>query len=230
MLFLDKNHRMNLVVFTYYIIHIVLSFILKDISIARIDLINTTASMLVGILVGRLFLITRLNNFEMERQLIKEKETDFLTGLYNRRKLYDDLNKANISKADISFMILDIDNFKQYNDKYGHLCGDIAIKEFVSILKEVSSKYNINFYRYGGDEFAGISYNLDEKKLLKIANEINQNTKTINSLHQNITTSIGLYLSINKSNELNNILDFADKALYKAKIMGKDKIEIYNNN
>src|SRR5690625_1221254 len=61
MLFLDKNHRMNLVVFTYYIIHIVLSFILKDISIARIDLINTTASMLVGILVGRLFLITRLN-------------------------------------------------------------------------------------------------------------------------------------------------------------------------
>lgn len=227
LLFLDKNYHTNIFTTLLYVIHLVLSFVLKGSTLGLIDLINTTASVLVGIFVGRFFLISRLNNFEMERLLRKEKETDFLTGLYNRRKLYDDLNNLD-SKLSTSFMMIDLDNFKEYNDKHGHLSGDKLIQDFSTLLVSKSKGYDITFYRYGGDEFSAIVGDLSKELLLKVAKEINANTKKIETFDEKITSSIGIYIKDGKVSDSNLMLDLADKALYQAKNKGKDKVYIYN--
>jgi len=152
--------------------------------------------------------------------------TDALTGLYNRNYLTENLKniirKANEEKKPTSLIILDVDNFKKFNDTKGHLEGD-------KILKEMGIIINNNFNsgelccRYGGEEFVIIMPETKQQdafaKSENLRNDVEKSCE--------LTISIGLMTSQNSSLNHSEMLQKADEALYKAKNSGKNKVVQY---
>ncbi|MDQ0195203.1 GGDEF domain-containing protein [Paenibacillus wynnii] len=152
---------------------------------------------------------------------------DALTGLNNHRCFQERLQTAVNSERDqpLHLALIDIDNFKQVNDDYGHLTGDIVIRRIGQILKGLT---NCNCFaaRYGGEEFAVILSGLNSAQTEEWLEELRTRTEqtVITELgNQNITVSIGCHLL--EENEDNNFLFCqADAALYRAKRNGKNQV------
>lgn len=148
-------------------------------------------------------------------------QTDNLTGLLNRAKLFPYLEKIitnNKEKKPTSIMIFDIDDFKKYNDTNGHMKGDDALR---IVAEQASSlpKPAITF-RYGGEEFVTILESIDSMDAKKIAEEMREKIEK----NSDITISIGCMTSKNSTITPKNMIEEADKALYKAKSQGKNKV------
>ncbi|MDZ7819532.1 MAG: diguanylate cyclase [Aliarcobacter sp.] len=171
-----------------------------------------------------------------DKKIIEEISiTDGLTNIYNRRHFNDFFpNFLNSSKREnqfISFLILDIDFFKQYNDSYGHQKGDNVLIKVANCLKKTAHRSDDYCFRLGGEEF-GLLYKSKEKdKAIEFANKILKNIEELKIEHKNskvsvyMTASMGLYS--NYANEVIDIEDVykkADKLLYKAKESGRNKI------
>ena len=133
--------------------------------------------------------------------------------------------------------MVDLDNFKDINDSFGHQLGDLTlIKVVESIKNSIRDKNKI--YRFGGDEFIVLLPSVDVNTAFSIANRIVENIRSINSIYQlkgiNVTASIGITEydgndSANKKNDIETILRRADQAMYQAKINGKNRAEIVTN-
>jgi diguanylate cyclase (GGDEF)-like protein len=127
-------------------------------------------------------------------------------------------------------LMLDLDDFKNINDKYGHLVGDKVLVEISKIILSVLGNDSL-VGRYGGDEFIIFIPDLTEKETLFIVNKINKSLKNKffeeNNEKFNITASIGVSYNSKNSLELNTIINRADVALYKAKNNGKDTSIFY---
>lgn len=159
--------------------------------------------------------------------------TDTLTNLYNRR-FFDEIAKKEINRArrlnkKFVLMIIDIDNFKSYNDTLGHLAGDNILKKVSKILKSFTKRANDFAFRLGGDEFCIVSMDFDKNEALLYANKIrNEICKLDIEEDIKLTTSIGVYiLTPNDKFSLKEIFEFSDEALYKAKKLGKNQVVIY---
>lgn len=227
LLFIDKSYKINIFITILFLIHIVLSYQMKVAEVAGVDLINTLSSAVIGMLFGRLFLISRLDNFEIEKLMIIEKETDFLTGLFNRRKLFEHYEMIQALDRKLLIMMMDIDEFKNYNDTYGHISGDTTLINFSKLLKDINKEYPIYFYRFGGEEFIGISTEVSMKMFLQIAEKIRSQTPKIKMSDRPITVSIGVAsCSDIRDKNVDEVLELADKALYKAKRQGKNKVQM----
>lgn len=122
--FIDKTWRIALSSMVFLTIHCVLSFIYKGVDLGSLDLLNCSIAFILGQLFGRMFYVMRLQSLETRRLLIIERNTDSLTGLGNRRNLFEYFEelKAKQHKR-IGVFMLDIDAFKEYNDMYGHIEG-----------------------------------------------------------------------------------------------------------
>ncbi|AWB10172.1 putative GGDEF domain of diguanylate cyclase [Thermodesulfobium acidiphilum] len=155
--------------------------------------------------------------------------TDFLTGLYNRRFLFDIgeklLENAKRNNLSISLAIIDIDNFKYINDTYGHLFGDFVLKTLAKILKDRFRAGDI-VARLGGDEFCvmGVmgesSYNVFDSLRQKVScYEFKDQDRSIK-----ITLSIGISNRLEDKVEL--MLKNADKMLYKSKNLGRNIVSV----
>jgi len=174
---------------------------------------------------------------DANKKLEKLSTRDPLTGLYNRRFLnkivYEEFNLARRSKSYISFVMMDIDNFKEINDNFGHMVGDNFLVEVSSAIKEALPRKTDFLARYGGDEFAILLYDTDKEGALNVAKTINESFDKISSKKEyssekfRITLSIGIVTMIpeneSKSGEM---IKLADDALYTAKKKGKN--QIYN--
>jgi len=170
------------------------------------------------------------------RIIYKISITDELTGIGNRRYFYNNLEKewqrAMRRKDPMSFLILDIDNFKYYNDTFGHLQGDIVLKETAQLIEKSLARVTDKAARWGGEEFAVIlpHTDLDGAKFVaeKIRAAIDEHvfsTEAPGSTH--ITVSIGINCRVpnHASNyTLKNFVSDADKLLYRAKATGKNKV------
>lgn len=157
-----------------------------------------------------------INERNLRRELSRLSITDSLTGLYNQRHFYsrlkDETLRAKRQNLSLSLILLDLDNFKMYNDTHGHLAGDEAIKNAGRLIQQSIRKGVDSAYRYGGDEFAIILVGANLDIADEIVNRIGE------SFHSNgdITASVGHTLY---SEEM-SIKDFvakADKNLYLAK-------------
>jgi diguanylate cyclase (GGDEF)-like protein len=188
---------------------------------------------------------TKLEKTTRKLQLVNKKlenasYTDSLTGLNNRRYfnlVYDrELKRAQRSKNYITFMMLDIDFFKQYNDTYGHLEGDFALKTVAKVLKNTLKRPSDYVFRLGGEEFGVLLSETDESSSAKIAREICDAIRGCELKHENsnvnefVTISIGVVCCVaDDALDEKILLSRADEMLYKAKDSGRDRYIITSN-
>ncbi len=182
--------------------------------------------------------ILKYSNLEskMEKRMIKEidarkvAETDYLTGLPNRRGLYEhfELNKKGKT---VHCMFLDIDNFKKVNDTYGHKIGDKLLIKVSHMVKEKIG--NAFLARMGGDEYAVmIEGSASREQVVLIAEDILKSVDDIEmsmDINSIISFSIGIIFDQPVSQDLDDILLKCDIAMYQAKKSGKGRYIIYNS-
>lgn len=179
--------------------------------------------------------IITFNDITLQKNMMikleKMASLDELTNIYNRRYLISllgiEVAKTKRMDRPISILLIDLDHFKAVNDKYGHSCGDKVLKAFVRIVKENIRNIDI-FGRYGGEEFVIILPETGPKTAFAIAERIRENICSnplaIDDKQINLTISVGIFgAAENRSLSVDKILDFADKALYKAKNMGRNR-------
>lgn len=148
---------------------------------------------------------------------------DGLTGLYNHRHLYDvlqeELRKLRQHPHHLSLLMLDIDDFKKYNDTYGHQAGDVLIKDLAGLITR-SIRGGDMAFRYGGEEFMIYFPQIQKQAALLVAERILNLTR----LHLPTTVSIGLSSFPVDADNSEELISKADKALYEAKRTGKDRV------
>ena len=166
--------------------------------------------------------------------------TDSLTGLHNRRyfnMLYErEVQRAKRNKTHITFMMLDIDFFKQFNDTYGHIEGDFALKSVAKVLKDTLRRPSDFVFRLGGEEFGVLLIQTDESNSAKLARDIcdairgKEIKHESSKVNQYLTMSIGVVCCIADDALNENILiSRADEMLYEAKETGRDRYIITSN-
>ena len=119
-------------------------------------------------------------------------------------------------------MMLDIDFFKEVNDKFGHSVGDVVLKQFVNFVVDFLKPYNIKTGRWGGEEFVCVCYGMEFEKVKQLADQLRQKIseadfESIGSL----TCSIGL-TEVKSGDNAKGIFDRVDKAMYEAKTNGRN--------
>jgi diguanylate cyclase (GGDEF)-like protein len=186
--------------------------------------------------------LEKKNKELVEKNLLLQQMTvtDGLTGLYNKRyilnKLVNDIFNESKYQESISFIMVDIDHFKHINDTYGHLAGDILLREVAYTLKNMVRDVDI-IARYGGEEFLIVVPNEDlhgTKILAERLREKIQNTRfSIDDHELTITISIGIKsarINLNKDSdtEVTRFIGEADLALLKAKSNGRNRVEIFD--
>jgi diguanylate cyclase (GGDEF)-like protein len=176
----------------------------------------------------------------VNKKLENVSYTDSLTGLYNRRYfnlVYErELKRAKRTHSYITFMMLDIDYFKQYNDTYGHIEGDFALKSVAKVLKDALKRPSDFVFRLGGEEFGILLTETAESNSSIIARNICDFVRAREIKHENskacefVTISIGVACCI-ADEALNDemLITRADEMLYKAKDSGRDRYNITTN-
>ena len=225
--FVDRPYRMNLFVCLWLAVHTVLAFYLKP-QYALDDTINCLCFAILGCYVGNITVRVRVESYEAHRQLTIQKETDVLTGLFNRRKLFETLaaqKTMGAKEKPCGILMIDIDHFKKYNDTFGHAAGDKCLSRLGEALTKFTQNFRLCFYRYGGEEFVAMAYGYDERELLSIAESLRISVQSTDIDGHHITVSIGVaYCGDEQVRNYENIIDRADKANYTAKRAGRNKV------
>jgi two-component system cell cycle response regulator len=171
--------------------------------------------------------IVRERNMRFElRQL---STCDALTGLYNRRHLDENLPneaiRASRQHYDLYLLLIDIDNFKVYNDKYGHQQGDRLLKELAQIITRCIRENVDSGYRYGGDEFAATILHANPQQVLMVAERLRAEYNAKNLVPTSLSIGIAKLKNSHRTLEedLNGLIREADQALYLAKNNGGDQ-------
>ena len=162
--------------------------------------------------------------------------TDELTQLYNRRffntKIEKEINRAKRENTYLSFLIMDIDYFKEFNDTYGHQKGDFALEEVSKVLKKYTNRSSDFAFRLDGEEF-GIITRLDKEKIIEFANNIKNEIEELHIEHRESSISEYLTISIGITSrtgldllDSNTLYKEADDSLYLAKNKGRNCIFI----
>lgn len=191
------------------------------------------ANLLAYILIASVLSI--VSNYIINVQFNRYKEgavKDHLTKLFNRRYFEETLNtlihRGASQKVNFGIILADVDNFKSYNDRFGHAIGDHILTLAANFFSNKVGVYDV-VCRYGGDEFAIIIPHTTEKKLVSIAKMINSEIKGVDCSKgevqfPHITISMGLALFPIHGLTSQGLMMHADKQLFKAKESGKDRI------
>ncbi len=181
------------------------------------------------------YLLSQLNLF-LERAKLYEKMqrlsiTDTLTKIANRRHLMErfgeEFSRATRLGLSLSFMMVDIDHFKYCNDTYGHMVGDVVLKKIARILKD--NIREIDFIgRFGGEEFAVILPEATTEISCRVAERLREKVAkeeiTAYDEHIHLTLSIGVAGFPGNTGDSAALIELADKALYKAKKEGRNRV------
>jgi len=183
-----------------------------------------------------------LENAVNRARLVRSGVTDFLTGWHNRRyfhnRLREELARAERTGKVLSCLMIDVDNFKEINDRFGHLAGDEALKE-VARRAEAEIRAGDTGARFGGDEFAILLAGAESAQALKLAERIHNGVGAMpirvhGGAHVTVTLSIGLATAQPKAQPRSHdykvlaerLIAEADAALYRAKSAGRNRVEV----
>lgn len=165
-----------------------------------------------------------------QHKLYKLAYYDNLTNLRNRLSFRNKVTEYVKENEEFSIILLDIDKFKSINDTLGHNAGDELLVEVSKRLKEIKDSIT-KVYRIGGDEFVVLVKSGDEEiisnKSLKIIDEFKRDVK-VNEILLNINCSMGVSIYPKDSSNINDIIKFADIAMYESKAKGYGKLEFFN--
>ncbi len=205
--------------------------------VEALSLMALLASLLVSAFVGREFSLLRnayqRKNVELRRALGRIEElavTDELTGLNNRRYLLRTLEKhrAMAIRQDIPFVVafIDIDHFKQTNDRYGHRIGDQVLGELAQLLQSSVREVDLAA-RYGGEEFilllSGLELSTAERVMERIRESVEVHSFSDMGLHQTVSVGVAAYVPDEEGDE---VLSRADRMLYVAKHEGRNLVRV----
>jgi diguanylate cyclase (GGDEF)-like protein/PAS domain S-box-containing protein len=173
-----------------------------------------------------------LFDLRLQETLREQASRDSLTGLFNRRymeeTLHRELFRAARKKAHMGFVLFDLDHFKRFNDRFGHVAGDTVLREVSGFLKRHSRAEDV-LCRYGGEEFLLVLTDCSPKNALRRAESIRAGVKDLRLEHEQrslgeITLSVGVALFPDHGQTLEDLFQAADAALYQAKKGGRDKV------
>jgi diguanylate cyclase (GGDEF)-like protein len=161
-------------------------------------------------------------------------ERDGLTGLYNRRSYDQHLHRlwrqSRREHTLLTLLLVDIDNFKPYNDLYGHQAGDDALKRVAAVISQAVHRPLDFVARFGGEEFALVVYGPDGDYARALPEQVRQSVEDLKIPHQRSATGPYLTVSIGVANvmpdadrSLEGAIQMADEALYQAKEEGRNR-------
>jgi diguanylate cyclase (GGDEF)-like protein len=157
--------------------------------------------------------------------------TDPLTGLLNRRyleeRIAEEIVRSKRHRFSASLMMLDVDEFKSYNDKFGHPAGDSALRIVAEILKESLRGADVAA-RYGGEEFAILLPQTASEEAAQIAERIRKQVEQAEFMGRQVTISIGIASLTSEVDTPRDLISAADVALYAAKNRGRNNVQIFN--
>ena len=170
--------------------------------------------------------------------LYKMASLDSLTGLPNHRNFYEGLEaavaKAQQEDASVALIFIDLDDFKIYNDLFGHQRGDEVLKHIAGILENIVSD-DVLAARYGGEEYAVLIYGRGNQEVFSIAERIRGEIYNAPfegqeyMPNENLTASLGVALYPEQAKDISGLVKSADEALYKAKFLTKNSVVVYSD-
>jgi len=175
-----------------------------------------------------------LENAHLFNHIQQLATQDPVTEISNRRHLFEqgqfELLRANRFKRALSVIMIDIDNFKLVNDQFGHAAGDQVLQKLAQLLRSQVREVDV-VARYGGEEFTIILPETSLKMALEIADRIHRKINHIfspeNKETPHITVSIGVAENDGFLPDFASLVEHADKAMYSAKSLGRNRIEAY---
>ena len=197
----------------------------------EIPILKTVASTVINErkhLVESFLDISELKKIQNELQILSI--SDPLTGIYNRRHFFElfkkEFNRSLRLRKPLSFLMMDIDHFKNINDSYGHKVGDQALIHFTNIVLSLLRDYDI-ICRFGGEEFSIMCPETGIENACLIAERIREKVEKspilFDELNISLTVCIGVSALLYDDNCADDVVKRADKALYKAKYSGRNK-------
>lgn len=194
------------------------------------------AAQVTSILIMGIVIKDNVRLYQQNCSLKEEAMTDELTGLKNYRyivsRVYRLISDERKKFKHISFMMIDIDRFKNYNDTFGHLEGNNVLKSLSTILMDSIREGDI-VARYGGEEFLIILRGVNIRGAYKIAERIRKNVYDMGvnfgdpANKKRITISVGISCYPYHGSDALELIGNADKALYRAKEMGRNNVQVY---
>jgi diguanylate cyclase (GGDEF)-like protein len=188
-----------------------------------LEILHTLAPQ-IALALDRISLMQRAGEFE---QL---SITDPLTGLVNRRyleeRLTEEINRSQRHGYPLSFMMIDVDAFKSYNDNFGHTEGDKALQLVGQCLKSALRGADVAA-RYGGEEFSILLPQTTLREAVLIAERIRTKVEKTNFSNRQVTISLGIATCSNIIKTVPALIKAADKALYQAKTAGRNNVQVF---
>ena len=195
---------------------------------AMVAIIHAGVSLLSSIFIHAVVLSSKVHVLALNEQLRMMCEIDELTQLPNRRSFNHFVASAYASNTNLNIAIADIDNFKDFNDIYGHLFGDDVLKSVAAALGKFADTNSIFVARYGGEEFVLIDNRHTVAEFTKLISDLNKEIYNLNISNSSspigrITLSVGI-ADNSATSCCEEHIEKADRALYKAKGAGKNCI------
>jgi diguanylate cyclase (GGDEF)-like protein len=185
------------------------------------------------IILGHQFAIVleRIRLYELVQELaITDGLTDVFVRRYFLERLREEIERARHFSTKLSFLMIDIDHFKQCNDEFGHLVGDTVLRETASIMKKNLREIDI-IGRYGGEEFSVMLPDTAKDGALVVGERLRKAVEStaISAYDEtiNVKISIGIATYPDDADEINQLIDRADQMLYKAKEAGRNRAIVY---
>ena len=203
--------------------------------------LNTSISLRYRIIEAQEVLEERVESRTYELNVLNKKlqelsERDELTGIANRRKLESiiesEIATAKRTDKPLALIMIDVDYFKAFNDVYGHIEGGTALRTLAQTIKNSLSRQTDFVARYGGEEFSVVLPATDKKGANVVAEKIRQNIETLAIPHHHsnssdiVTISLGIEMFNQQLDKITFIAN-ADKALYAAKLNGRNCVQNY---
>lgn len=196
-------------------------------------LIGVTVAAIVSLLIAPISsyrVLSLIQQLEETRRNLEDISThDYLTGIYNRRFMVEQastiLALSLRHRFPVSLIMLDIDHFKKVNDTHGHATGDTVLIEMSRYIKQLIRVTDV-FGRYGGEEFIIFMPHTPLDDAVKLAERIRTGVKDSRFNELSITLSMGVAVASESTRTLDDLIDAADVALYRAKDLGRDRVEV----
>ncbi|KPJ99019.1 MAG: hypothetical protein AMJ60_06345 [Desulfobacterales bacterium SG8_35] len=183
----------------------------------------------------------KINRLVREIELLRQLEilsiSDGLTGLYNRRyfdtKIFEEVRRAHRQNHNLFLALLDVDNLKMINDKYGHLSGDKLLKSVGDLIKHCIREDVDWPFRYGGDEFCVILSQVSQEQALMTSERFIQSFNEKKLPLTGLSIGLARFIRTGQNKWIEDIADLirrADRALYKAKQSGRNRVVVDREN